>query len=376
MIIARPTVLVDALGLVVGKQRGAERFFCCVMENLIRLDRVNAVVVCNKTATGFFRGFLPAASVVTIPISGGHRFGRFFLQTLLLPLLAFRKRASVVFSSTFFPAVCFRCPAVITIYDLLPLHPFDSGYSRTEKLVRRVLLQTSVARADAILTLSKWSAGDIREKFDRRVRGRIHIVPSAAGDLYAQKGATPDQPEVLREATAANLKIILSVLGGKAYKNQVRLVEAFNRLSRSDSLLVIAGDAARILSGIDCGPRVRVLGYVPDEDLAKLYEAASLFVFPSLFEGFGIPVLEAQMFGVPVVCSDIPVLREVAGEGALFADPYSVDSIAAQMERALTDEPLRLRLIAAGRHNAARFTWENSALRLFEALQREAASRT
>lgn len=109
-------------------------------------------------------------------------------------------------------------------------------------------------------------------------------------------------------------------------------------------------------------------GWIPREELYRLYERALGFIFPSTFEGFGMPVLEAMAAGIPVACSDIPPLREVAGGAALFFDPFNDDSIAAALERIVNDDELRARLAAAGPERARHFTWEEAAERTLRVL--------
>ncbi|MGC9082856.1 MAG: glycosyltransferase family 4 protein, partial [Anaerolineae bacterium] len=112
--------------------------------------------------------------------------------------------------------------------------------------------------------------------------------------------------------------------------------------------------------------RVRFTGYVPDEDLPALYSAADLFAFPSLYEGFGLPVLEAMACGVPVVCSNTSSLPEVVGEAGIMVEPHNVHALARAMGRVLTDEALRASLRARGLERAQRFTWEEAAKRTVE----------
>ena len=118
------------------------------------------------------------------------------------------------------------------------------------------------------------------------------------------------------------------------------------------------------------GDRVRLPGFVDDADLPALYRSASLFVFPSLYEGFGLPVLEAMACRVPVVCSNASSLPEVAGEAALLVDPHDEEGLAAAMERALMDETLRAEMKAKGLRQAARFTWDRAAKQLLDAFDR------
>jgi len=162
------------------------------------------------------------------------------------------------------------------------------------------------------------------------------------------------------------------------HKNIERLVRAYARKPREHTL-VLAGLRGFQTSAIEAliaklgiAERVGIPGWLPREDLMRLYEKAHAFVFPSTFEGFGIPVLEAMAAGIPVACADIPALREVAGEGAeeaaLFFDPLDEDALAAALDRIATDTELRRRLAAAGPERARPFTWRRAAEKTLAAL--------
>jgi glycosyltransferase involved in cell wall biosynthesis len=151
-------------------------------------------------------------------------------------------------------------------------------------------------------------------------------------------------------------------------KNYLRLIEAFSTLSALNCDLVIVGKKGWLhkeiferVKKLGIEPRVRFLDYVPVSEMTALLSGAGLFVFPSLHEGFGLPILEAQACGIPVVCSMTSSLPEAAGDGALFIDPCDVNAIAAAIERALTDAKLRSKIIENGFRNLKRFSWEKSA---------------
>jgi glycosyltransferase involved in cell wall biosynthesis len=161
-------------------------------------------------------------------------------------------------------------------------------------------------------------------------------------------------------------------------KNLARLIEAFARVPEPHAL-VLAGKKGWLYSDIlsraeslGIGHRVVFTGYVPDEDLPALLSGASLFVFPSLYEGFGLPVLEAMACGVPVVCSDASSLPEVAGDAAILFPPTDAAALAGAMNRALTDEILRRELIRRGAEQAAKFTWRRCAETVLQTLEEAA----
>jgi glycosyltransferase involved in cell wall biosynthesis len=184
----------------------------------------------------------------------------------------------------------------------------------------------------------------------------------------------PVADEDVRQGVLARYGIdrpyLLYVGGINARKNIARLFEAYAqvRATHPDVILVVAGKRQWQTGEIDAAFRrfnledqVHFTGYVDDRDLPALYSAAELFVFPSLYEGFGLPPLEAMACGTPVVTSNASSLPEVVGDAALTVDPYDVDGLAAAIKHALTDEDLRVELRRRGVARAAQFTWQRAA---------------
>jgi glycosyltransferase involved in cell wall biosynthesis len=222
-------------------------------------------------------------------------------------------------------------------------------------------------RADRVIAISDASAKDVETHLGVR-RERIDVVRLGYG-TPARVDATPER-EIREKLGLGAGPIVLNVAVKKRHKNQLRLVQAFSgvRKAAPDSHLVLAGaqtpyedvlrsEAERL--GID--KAVAFPGYVSDRDLEGLYAAASVFVFPSLNEGFGLPVLEAMARGVPVVTSAASSLPEVAGDAALLVDPSSVDEIEHATVGILRDPALRERLAQAGRLRPSAFTWDRCA---------------
>ena len=248
------------------------------------------------------------------------------------------------------PRMRFR-RAVSTFHDLFIL----TGDYSTPDFRRRFAQQARQAAeaSDAIIAVSAFTAGQVVDLLGVE-RSRVHVVHHGADHAML---AAP----VPRE------NVVLNVGAIQRRKNIARLVQAFERTPPGWKL-VLAGSqgyqAAEILARIEASPRrpdIQVLGYVPAADLARWYACARIFAFPSLDEGFGMPVLEAMAAGVPVVAGNRAALPEVCGDAALFVDPGDVDAIAAALERLMADQALGQQLIARGQARVREFRWEKAA---------------
>ncbi|PYT22849.1 MAG: glycosyltransferase family 1 protein [Acidobacteria bacterium] len=248
------------------------------------------------------------------------------------------------------PAIRFR-KTVTTFHDLFVL---TADYSTPEFKQRfREQAHRAAAQSDVIITVSEFTATQVEELLGVE-RARIHVVHHGANRL-AMPGLAP-----VRE------NLILNVGAIQHRKNIARLVEAFERLPR-DWKLVLAGSpgfgADDILGRIESSPRrqkIQVLGYVTAEELGKWYARARVFAFPSLDEGFGMPVLEAMAAGVPVLASNRSALPEVCGDAALLVDPEDSDALYGALARLCSDEHLTQSLIERGRRRAAEFSWKKA----------------
>jgi glycosyltransferase involved in cell wall biosynthesis len=241
--------------------------------------------------------------------------------------------------------------SVSTFHDLFVI----SGDYSTPDFRERFAAQARAAaeRSDLIIAVSAFTA--------RQVEQLLHVEPARIRVI--QHGARPAPPP---NTPISREPIILSVGAIQRRKNIVRLVEAFEHAGPEWNL-VLAGsygfdsDAAR--QRIERSPRkhdIQVLGYIPDLQLEDLYRRASIFAFPSLDEGFGMPVLDAMARGVPVLTSNVSAMPEVAGDSALLVDPTDVSSIADGLRRLTADSTLRDTLIHKGLARAKEFTWEKS----------------
>jgi glycosyltransferase involved in cell wall biosynthesis len=262
---------------------------------------------------------------------------------------------------------------IVTIHDLSFVRYPDLVMPGMETHLNK-WVPHSVRQADHVIAVSKATSQDLIELYQ--------TPPEKITTLY--HGATPGFKPVVDPNALAIVRqkygledkpFVLSISTIQPRKNYRRLIQAFAQID-SPVMLVIGGSKGwhyqDIFAEVDkLGLEKRILfpGFVADTDLPALYSAASLFVYPSLYEGFGLPLLEAMACGTPVVTSNQSSLPEVVGEAGLLIDPYDVDALAAAMRQVLADTSLQQKLSQAGQIQAKKFTWEGMAAKLLKLYQ-------
>lgn len=252
----------------------------------------------------------------------------------------------------------------VTIHDAA-VYAAPRTYSFAFRTWYKVLLRGLGMNAEQVLTCSSFSRDELASRFGIRpdkirsiYHGKEHMLRFAPDDTVFERHG------LLRP-------YVLAVSSMSPNKNFAAVAQAIELLGDVDFDIVIAGGGSSIFkpSGTTLGGRVRQLGYVTDEELRALYGWASCFVFPSFYEGFGFPALEAMACGCPVVASRAASIPEVCGDAALYCDPHSPADIAEQIRRVMADAGLRERLAALGLARAAGFTWERCARETWEAVR-------
>lgn len=301
-----------------------------------------------------------------------NRAARVGWEQLLLPRLA-RKYSPTVFHSTgnTLPRIS-GCPSVVTLHDV-QYRFYPENFSTFRRVYLRAMIPRSLKRASLVVCDSESTRKHAMDLYG--VSPEKLAVVYLAG-LWPGEQAAATTADVLRKKFGLNGAFLLSVGSALPHKNLGRLIEAFGAIRQEvPQDLVIVGDPSGYGSHIDelikeAGggedSRIRVTGFVSREDLLGLYRIADAFVFPSLFEGFGIPALEAMECGCPVAASRSTSLPEVVGEAGEYFDPMDVDDIARTLQRVCADGKLRDRLRERGYKQAQEFSWEKTAMQMMD----------
>lgn len=364
---------VDASRTTRAQRTGTEGYALHLIRALLRLDGAHRYRLYFNAAPppGLFPEGAYEARVIPFPRLWTH---------LRLAAEVIRRPPDVLFVPAHVLPLFGGGRGVVTVHDLGYLY-FPEAHRPLDRLYLDLSTRWNVIRATCVLADSAATQRDLI--------ARYHVPASRIRVAYPGWDEARWRPADAAQAAAVRARYrirgdYLLYLGTlQPRKNLARLVEAFGRLLSSDSShsqdglqLVLAGkqgwlhqDLSSAVRRLGLESAVVFTGYVADEDAAALMTGARAFVFPSLYEGFGFPVLEAMACGVPVVCSNTSSLPEVAGDAALLVDPTDVDALAQAIQRVLTDAPLRETLIARGYRQITRFSWERCARQVRSVLE-------
>jgi glycosyltransferase involved in cell wall biosynthesis len=356
---------VNALYLIPGGVGGTEIYLRMLLAALAEIDGENQYFLFTNRETG--ADLAPAQANFTLApqaVRAVNRPARLLWEQTILPVAALRWRLDVLFNPGFTAPILCPCPQVTVFHDLQ--HKRHPEYFRWFDLpFWNFFLFWSIQVSRSIIAISAATAEDLRRWY-RVPEAKIRIVPSGVDPVFFRLAARR-RPE----------KFLLAVSTLHPHKNLDGLLRAFAefRKEHADYRLTVcgmhgffSGELHNLRERLELADSVSFPGWIPREDLYDLFRRASAFLYPSLFEGFGLPVLEALAAGVPTACSAVEPMDSIAGDAALKFDPLDSTAIAGAMHRLVSDDTLRLRLAEAGPRRAAEFSWLTTAQGVLDAL--------
>ncbi len=354
----------DLLFLVPGETGGRETYAVEVIRAMLALDpdiRFTAFVNQQLAGSPGFR-LDDRVALAPLRVHSRRRSSWALGEALLVPLAASRARVDLVHGLANFGPLYGRFRRVLSLHDLMFMK-VPELLPRANRVANRALTGGAARRAHLVLASSGATRADAIEL--------LGVDPARVEVLPLGLGAAPVAPLEAGEASAAlrldGRPYVLAPGLSLPHKNLPRLLAGLAQIPRERRPLLVltaggdAGELANEAARLGVAADVRIVGWLDPATLEAAYAGAVCVALPSLVEGFGLPVLEAMMRGVPVACSDIAPLREIAGDLAVFFDPRDPVSIARALEQLLGDAAGRERLRAEGREHAARFTWEKTA---------------
>jgi len=348
-----------------GKRYGVARYLVNLLRNLMQIDLDNEYLVYLSDEIeplGLDHANLDFRIIRMWP--------GILWRHLRLPMTMRKDEIDLHFSPSYMLPLIKTCPSVVVVHDItFKVHP--EWFSADRRFLFDGIFWREVRRAERIVTVSEHSKKDIVECLTVDP-GRVVVIQEAADEAFRP---VKDEKKLvdIRKRLGLSEGFIFTVGSIHTRRNLERLIEATASAGRDfgiDPMLLIVGTPAPFSPPVDisgaadrCGIKDRVIQvpYVSDQELVLLYNVCGLFVYPSLYEGFGLPVIEAMACGAPVACSNTTSIPEVAGQAVIYFDPASVEEMADAIGRGLTDQTLREELSRKGKERAATFSWRRAA---------------
>lgn len=341
---------------------GNETYWTNLIDNLIKFDETNKYVIYLNEEVKFKE---KGSNYIRINYKSGNTFWR---NMIYLPQQALFNKFDLIHTQYFMP-IGTKKKSIVTIHDISYEH-YPECFSKKFLLINKALVKQAAKSANYIITISEFSKQDLVKTYNIDPN-RVFVTYLGASDIFR----VIDNGEVLnrvKQKYEINDRYILVVGNLQPRKNLGRLIEAFKKIKNNKDLkeykLVIVGKKSwannGIINGVDFTSYANDIiftGYVPDEDLPYLYNGCDVFVYPSIFEGFGLPVLEAMKCGAAVLTSNTSSIPEVVGDSGVLFDPFDVNDIFGRLERILLNEQERLYFKAKAVEHAKMFSWENTA---------------
>lgn len=333
-----------------GKPSGLGYYTRNLLRHIKEIDSENEyILLCSN----FFRGNLSTPK-------------RIFWEQIALPVKIYREKLDLLHIPAFCPPIIRNCKLIVTLHDLIGIRFPENNLSPISRFYWGKYLPQIAKMADMIITDSECSKKDIIELL-KLPEGKVKVIYLAAGKEFKPINDEEKLKNVRIKYRIGDYPYVLYVGNIEPRKNLIHLVNVWSNLLLPHKLIIVGAETkfSKVLINVikekNLGSKVILTGYVTINDLVLLYNGASLFVYPSLYEGFGLPVLEAMSCGIPVVVSNIPSLQEVVGEAALTVDSTDVEALMETIKKVLTDAILWRRLSEKVLIQAKKFSWEKTA---------------
>lgn len=351
---------------------GIGTYLCALLAGLEERGGFDLSVVVRPGHEGRVAELAPSARTLAVA-AGGYSL----TEHLQMPAVLWREGVDLVHVPHYVVPAFSPRPIVSTVHDVIQLFYPPGKQSSLSRFYLRVVLRSALRRSRVVITVSRTSRRDLINLFSADPE-RLVVVPNGADPSL---GARPsgDEIDALKEFYGLRSPLVLVVANDKPHKNLDMVLRAYHlavRRHRIPGQLVFVGGvepSSRLASRAEClglADRVRFLGRVPQSHLWALYHVAAVLLHIALYEGFGLPLLEAMGTGLPVVTSNVGAMRELGEDVARLVNPLDVNEVAAAVEQVLVDDPLRQRMTDAGRRRAERMTWERTVDMTVEAYRR------
>lgn len=350
-----------------GEQAGIGHYTHYLVKHLLRIDRKNEYILFfdSRMERERTQEFEQAnTKIVYFPFSQYRRFLPITYSHILITGVLLKERLDLFHAPATSLPLTYRGASVVTVHDLA-IYKHRKLFPPAQFMSTKLVVPRSIRRAKKVIAVSEATKRDLRSLF-RVPEKRVRVIYEGFVRGFSSRSAVDVRGKYALD------KYVLFVGTIEPRKNLVNLIKGFASVASIPSMkkvdLVLAGapgwkygDVLKAVKEAKLGKRVRYLGYVPHDEKVHLIENANAFVFPSLYEGFGLPVLEAMSLGTPVVTSRVSSLPEIAGTAAVFVNPHKFKEIGQAIARVVGNVNLRKKLVASGKARAGMFTWDATA---------------
>ncbi len=363
---------INTLFLIPGEVGGSETYLCKTLDAICRnYKTIRITLFTNKENHQFLEAIFGKCEQVTfsnLHFKASNRLMRILREQIELPIKAKKEKVHVLWSPGYTAPFFSPCAQVLTIHDMqYKRHPED--LSPLARLVMDILIKMAAHKVDQFLTISQFSKSEIM-RFTSIPKEKIHVTHLAADDIAYKKPTDPELPSIVTKRIPANEKYILTVANSYPHKNLHTLVDAYAKImDQIPHHLIIVGKPrlgegllTQRIEKLQKPDRITRISRLDKNELTAFYQGADLFVFPSLYEGFGLPILEAMMCGVPVITTKKASIPEVGGKSVIYVDAPTAEAFSKKILEVLSwDKACRSDFTIAAKHWAKQFSWEKTA---------------